>query len=284
MYILETDNLDFSYPDGYKALHGINFRVSQGEIVALLGANGCGKTTLFQHFNGLFKPSQGKVLLKEVPLGEMAGEEVFRTVGLVFQDPNDQLFAATVYEDVSYGPTNLGLSKDEITQRVEKALKMVEMWQHRDKSIHHLSYGQKKKVAIAGILSLGPEVMVMDEPTAGMDPRGVSNLMKLLLNIQQQTGCTVVISTHHVDLVPIFCQRVYVMNQGRIVLSGTPQEVFSDKKVIREAGLRLPRLAHLGEILVKDGLAINRLPLTIGQAREAVLDAVEGKVTERGQV
>ncbi|MHB8172653.1 MAG: ATP-binding cassette domain-containing protein [Thermincolia bacterium] len=283
MYILETDNLHYSYPDGYKALHGINFRVSQGEIVALLGANGCGKTTLFQHFNGLFKPSQGKVLIKGISLADMVAEDVFKTIGLVFQDPNDQLFAATVYEDVSYGPTNLGLPKEEISQRVEQSLKMVEMGQYRDKSIHHLSYGQKKKVAIAGILALGPEVMVMDEPTAGLDPRGVSNLMKLLVNIQQQTGCTVVISTHYVDLAPIFCQRVYVMNQGNIMLSGTPQEVFSDKISIREAGLRLPRLAHLGEILVKDGLAINRLPLTIGQAREAVLDAVEGKVAERRQ-
>jgi len=284
MYILETRNLHFAYPDGYKALQGIDFQVKKGEMIALLGANGCGKTTLFQHFNGLLKPEAGEVKIKGSKIETIDKDEVFRTVGLVFQDPNDQLFAATVYEDVSYGPTNLGLGIEEVRQRVERALNLVEMWQYRDKPIHHLSYGQKKKVAIAGILALEPEIMVMDEPTAGMDPRGVSNLMGLLVDIQKQTGCTVVISTHHVDLVPIFCERIYVMNQGRIVTSGTPQEVFNRKKIIREAGLRLPRLAHLGEILVKDGLNINRLPLTIGQAREAMLDIIEDKARGRGQV
>ena len=269
MVILETKDLKYTYPDGYQALQGVDLHIEQGEFIALLGANGCGKTTLFQHFNGLFKLQQGDLQIKGQNIREMREEELFKTVGLVFQDPNDQLFATNVFEDVSYAPTNLGLPKEEVLKRVEESLKLVGMWEHRLKSIHRLSYGQKKRVAIAGMLAMQPEILVLDEPTAGLDPRTASNLMHLLKDIQKKSGMTVIISTHEVDYVPIYCERVYVMENGRICAQGTPEEVFGNQQLIRKAFLRLPRIGHLLEILQKeDGFGLKKLTLTISQARK----------------
>lgn len=270
MIMLETQNLSFAYPGGAEILHDVDFSVNAGECVALLGANGCGKTTLFQHFNGLLKPRSGSVLLKGKDLAEWDKNQVISHVGLVFQDPNDQLFAASVFEDVSYGPKNLGLSASEITERVEAALQQCKMWDHRNRSIHQLSYGQKKRVAIAGVLAMRSEIIVLDEPTAGLDPRTAADLMLMLKGLQVNKGLTVIISTHEVDIVPIYCDRVYVMQEGCIVIKGTPAQVFSDPVPIRNSYLRLPRIAHLWEILKhKEGVISSANPLTIKEARVA---------------
>ncbi len=276
--MLEAVNVHYQYPDGEKVLHGVNFTAVQGEMVALLGANGCGKTTFFQHFNGLIKPQIGEIYLKGELLKKKNTADVFRTVGLVFQDPNDQLFAATVYDDISYGPTNSGLSKAEIKQRVQKALDLMGLTDIQHKSIHTLSYGQKKKTAIAGILALEPEIMVLDEPTAGLDPVGASKLMHLLKEVQKQTNLTIILSTHDVDLVPIYCNRVYVMNQGKMCLEGTPEVVFNQVTVLRSLNLRLPRVAHLVEVLnSKDGWNIPKPGLTISQARHVLKNYLQSK-------
>ncbi|MHB1406292.1 MAG: energy-coupling factor ABC transporter ATP-binding protein [Desulfitobacteriaceae bacterium] len=273
MIILEARSLTFAYPGRENVLREIDFTVEEGAFLALLGANGCGKTTLFQHFNGLLKPSAGTVLLRGKSLNEWGNEEIFRRVGLVFQDPNDQLFAATVYDDVSYGPTNLRLGPVEITLRVQQALENVGMWEYRKRSLHELSYGQKKRVAIAGILAMQPEIMILDEPTAGLDPRTAAALMKLLKSLQKEQGLTIILATHDVDIVPIFCDRVYVMQHGTIIREGTPSEVFADPERIRQAFLRLPRVAHLIELLKRDGvLNIDNLPLTIGEAKHCLED------------
>lgn len=273
--IIEAKGLDFCYPDGFQALYGVDFQACRGEIIALLGANGCGKTTLFQHFNGLHKPTQGSIFLKGRPFAAYSAEQVFKTVGLVFQDPNDQLFAATVSDDISYGPTNLRLTSGEIKTRVNKAMQLMNLEQLAKRSIHALSYGQKKRVAIAGMLALEPEVMVLDEPTAGLDPVGASKLMQLLRTIRRDTGVTIILSTHDVDLVPIYCDRVYVMNQGRICLEGTPEAVFAHTKELRGYNLRLPRVAHLVEVLRnKDGWELQRPGLTISQARETLKEMI----------
>lgn len=277
--VLEAKNIHFSYPDGYKALDGVSFQAHQGEIIALLGANGCGKTTFFQHFNGLLKPEQGEIMLKGDSLKDKGINQVFKTVGLVFQDPNDQLFAATVYNDISYGPTNLGLPGEEINKKVNWAIELMELQEIQHKAIHTLSFGQKKRVAIAGILALEPEIMVLDEPTAGLDPVGASKLMHLLKSIQQETNLTIILSTHEVDIVPIYCNRVYVMNKGRISLEGTPETVFAQAEMLRGLNLRLPRVAHLVEVLgARDGWNIEKPGLTISQARKALNSCLQDKL------
>lgn len=269
--ILEASELSFAYPGGERVLRDIDFSVSAGEFVALLGANGCGKTTLFQHFNGLLKPNAGRVLLKGKELSRWPKKDVFSQVGLVFQDPNDQLFAATVYEDVSYGPVNLGLAEGEIAERVELALGQVGMWEYRQRSLHQLSYGQKKRVAIAGILAMRPEIMILDEPTAGLDPRTATSLMRLLKCLQLEHHLTIILSTHEVDIVPVYCDRAYLMQAGRMIKQGTPEEVFSDPETIRNSFLRLPRIAHLWEVLSKrDGFPAGEMPLTIKEARQVL--------------
>ncbi|XRO77699.1 ATP-binding cassette domain-containing protein [Methanocaldococcus sp. 10A] len=269
MYMIETRDLYFRYPDGTEVLKGINFKVKKGEMVSILGPNGVGKSTLFLHFNGILRPTKGEVLIKGKPIkyDKKSLIEVRRTVGLVFQNPDDQIFAPTVKEDVAFGPLNLGLSKDEVERRIKEALKAVGMEGFENKPPHHLSGGQKKRVAIAGILAMQPEVIVLDEPTSGLDPVGASKIMKLLYDLNKK-GMTIIISTHDVDLVPVYADKVYVMYNGKILKEGEPKEVFSDIETIRKANLRLPRVAHLIEILnKKDNIPIE-MGFTIGEVRK----------------
>ena len=275
MNIIETKDITYSYPDGTKALDKVNFKAEEGKIIALLGPNGAGKSTLFLHFNGILRPTSGKVLLdgEEIKYDKKALMHVRQNVGIVFQNPDDQLFAPTVVEDVAFGPMNLGLSKEEVEKRVDEALKRVGMEEYKKKAPHHLSGGQKKRVAIAGILAMNPRIMVLDEPTSGLDPKGASQILKILYELNKE-GMTIIISTHDVDLVPLYAYNVYILSKGKIIKEGNPQEVFGDVKTIREANLRLPRIAHLMEILQKeDKLPFDKpYPLTIGEARKKLRD------------
>ena len=277
MSILEAKEIQYKYPDGTKALNGVNFKVEKGEMVALLGPNGAGKSTLFLHFNGILKPSAGQVLIKGAPIkyNSKGLLEVRKTVGIVFQNSDDQLFAPTVKQDVAFGPLNLGLSEKEVEKRVKESLKAVGMEGFENKPPHHLSGGQKKRVAIAGILAMEPEVIVLDEPTAGLDPMGASQIMKLLYDLNKK-GITIIISTHDVDLVPIYANRVYIMSKGQIIKEGAPKEVFSNSEIIRKANLRLPRVAHLIEILNdRDRIPIE-MGFTIGEVRQNLKKYFEG--------
>lgn len=278
MNIIETENISYVYPDGTKALEDVDFKAKKGEIVALLGPNGAGKSTLFLHFNGILKPTSGSVKLDGEPLGYQKKDllKVRQKVGIVFQNPDDQLFAPTVMEDVSFGPLNIDLPEDEVKMRVKDALKRVGMEGYEKKPPHHLSGGQKKRVAIAGILAMKPQIMVLDEPTSGLDPKGASQIMQLLYQLNKE-GITIVISTHDVDLVPLYAYSVYIISKGKIIKEGNPHDVFTDVKTIREANLRLPRIAHLMEILEKeDHLPFNKpYPLTIGEARRRILKEFE---------
>lgn len=273
--MLKAQNISYSYDDGTKALNNIDFEVEKGEMVALLGENGAGKSTLFLQFNGIYKPDSGRILIdgEELEYDKKSLLKFRQKVGIVFQNPDDQLFAPTVEEDVAFGPLNLGLSQSETQKRVSEALKKVGMEGYERKAPHHLSGGQKKKVAIAGILAMKPEIMVLDEPTAGLDPKGASNILKLLYELNNE-GMTIIISTHDVDLVPIYSNKVYVINSGEIIKSGTAKEVFSDIGLIRNANLRLPRVAHLFEILDKKDHfdSIEDYPLTISEARHIAND------------
>ena len=260
IFILEAKNVTYKYPDGTVALDHINFKVEKGEMVSLLGKNGAGKSTLFLHFNGIYEPTEGEILIE--------GEKIDYTKKGLMND--DQLFAPTVEEDVAFGPLNLGYSQEETQEIVTESLKRVGMSGYERKAPHHLSGGQKKRVAIAGILAMNPEIMVLDEPTSGLDPRGASDILKLLYELNEE-GMTIIISTHDVDLVPVYSNKVFVISKGGILESGTPKEVFADVDLIRKANLRLPRIAHLAEILEKhDDVDFNgEYPLTIGQARKS---------------
>ncbi|MDD2644147.1 MAG: ATP-binding cassette domain-containing protein [Methanobacteriaceae archaeon] len=276
--MLEANHIVYKYEDGTKALNDVTVKVNDNEIVALLGKNGAGKSTLFLHFNGIFKPDKGEVLVEGKPIkyNNKGLLDVRSKVGVVFQNPDDQLFAPTVQEDVAFGPLNLGLSQEEVENRVKESLKKVGMSGFERKPPHHLSGGQKKRVAIAGVLAMKPKIMVLDEPTSGLDPKGASQVLKLLYKLNSE-GISIIISTHDVDLVPLYANRLYVIKEGQIIKEGTPSEVFSDVKTIRGANLRLPRIAHLAEILEKeDSIDFEgEYPLTISQARNQFLEKLD---------
>ncbi|MDP2912952.1 MAG: ATP-binding cassette domain-containing protein [Candidatus Omnitrophota bacterium] len=269
--ILEMRNTHFSYPDGTPALQDIDLIVKEGEFLGILGGNGSGKTTLLKILNGLLKTTKGEVFLEENNIKSISKDALFRKVCTCFQNPDDQLFSSTVGEDIAFGPANMGLSKEEVKRRVCDALEAVEMADFADKVIHNLSFGQKKRACLAGVLAMNPKVMLLDEPTSCLDPAGVSAIMRLLRKLNKEEGITMIMATHSVDLVPLFIDRVVILNKGKIMLDGEPEEVFSRAEVIREAKLRLPRIGHLFEILKKkDGLDFDNIPLTIGEAREEI--------------
>lgn len=210
---VEVKNLQYKYPDGTVALRGVNLRVKKGEKVYLLGPNGSGKSTLLLHFNGILKPQRGKVMILGKEISEW-GEEVKRIVGLVFQNPDDQLFMPTVYEDVAFGPVNLKLDASEVKKRVENALNTVGMGGFEERSPHHLSYGEKKRIAIATVLAMEPEILVLDEPTLSLDPWIKRSFTRLLMELGKNR--TIIISGHDLDLMEL-CDHVYLMKNGRIV-------------------------------------------------------------------
>lgn len=282
---VNVSDLFYTYPDGTEALKGINFRVMVGERVAVIGSNGSGKSTLFYHFNGLFSPTKGTVLINEEEITKTNLDKIRMTVGLVFQDPDDQLFAPTVWADVAFGPRNMGLSKREVAERTDSALNMLNIQDLKDKSPDNLSGGQKRLVSIAGVLAMNPKIIVLDEPTSNLDPRTSSAVMHLLVDLSRRMNIALIIATHDVDAVPQYADRIYVMHGGRFVAEGTPEAVFSDASVIRESQLRLPRIARLMEILHKeDELPVrNPYPLTIRAARTEIVRLIEGNEKQSNQ-
>ena len=265
----------FTYPDGTAALSDICLDVARGEFCGILGSNGSGKTTLLKVMDGLIRAYRGSVLLDGQDVLKLHARDIYRKVGLVFQNPDDQLFAHSVAEDVAFGPRNMGFAESEVRQRVEKALASVEMAEYGGKDIHNLSYGQKKRACIAGLLAMGHEILLLDEPTAGLDPMGEHQMMELLSRLNRDEGVTIVMATHSVDLVPLFLHRLHILSRGRIVRGGTPEEVFTAPVEMEQVKLRLP---HIAELIYKlkheDGLQFERVPLTIGEARREIVEMV----------
>lgn len=273
--IIETNDLNFQYPDGTQALKDVNIAIKKGERVAFVGSNGAGKSTLFLHFNGILRPSSGKVMIKDNPVTTQKEElmKIREKVGLVFQNPDDQLFSPTVQEDVAFGPMNMGLSMEEVEERVDDALKRVGMQDFKKKAPHHLSGGEKKRVAIAGILAMKPEIMVLDEPTTGLDPYGVTQILKILYELNQE-GMTILLTSHDVDMIPLFAHKIYVMHHGAIVGEGTPEEIFANLELIQESHLRQPQIADLLRRLQNDGIPVE-VKLTVKEAREELLKVIK---------
>ena len=277
--LFRLENLSHQYSDGTLALNEISLSFERGDRIAILGTNGSGKTTLLHHLNGILKPTSGKIYFEDKPLeyNSKALLELRRRVGFVFQDPNDQLFAPTVKQDVAFGPLNLGLSPEQVKKVVDDALKIVGMSEFTEKPPHFLSLGQKKRVALAGVLAMQPEVIIMDEPTSNLDPIATSEILHLLLQLNKESGITLLLATHDVDMVPLFANKLYILNKGRLVSEGEPKKIFSDTELIRRVNLRSPRLTHLFEVLKKENnLPIGEeLPLTIGEARKEMLRLLE---------
>lgn len=256
--IISAENLSYSYPGidnqpGVIVFEDMNLSIEEGSFVAILGANGCGKSTLAKHFNAILLPSGGKVYVAGI---DTSNEErimmVRRNVGMVFQNPDNQIVANVVEEDVAFGPENLGIASPEIRNRVDKALKQVGMYEYREHAPHLLSGGQKQRIAIAGVIAMEPRCIVLDEPTAMLDPRGRAEVMETIGRLNREKHITVVLITHHMDEAAQ-CQRVVVLHHGKAEADGTPQEVFSQVELLHKIGLAAPDTVELCWELNKHG-------------------------------
>jgi cobalt/nickel transport system ATP-binding protein len=244
MHLIETRDLTYVYPGNVTALHSVNFIAPRNARIAVIGSNGAGKSTLFKCFNGIFRPTSGSVLIRGEPITKDNIREVRKFVGIIFQNADDQIFSPTVEQDVAFGPTNLGLDEETIHHRVHEALRLVGIEDLAHRVPHHLSGGEKKRVAIAGVIAMEPEVLVLDEPTAGLDPRGVHDLLTFINSLSKQYGMTVIFSTHDVSMVAEVADYVYVMNKGQFVAEGSVEEIFLQPDMLRSVRLDVPVLQN----------------------------------------
>ncbi len=281
MSVLSVENLIYGYSKGTPfekgALKGVNVSFEKGEIVAVIGHTGSGKSTLLQHLNGLLKPDSGDVLYE--------GESIYKSreslrnvrfnVGLCFQYPEHQLFESTVYKDIAFGPKNMGLSEEETDKRVKEALGFVKLTEnYLDKSPFDLSGGEKRRVAIAGVIAMKPKVLILDEPTAGLDPVGKNNLLKLIKDYNKATGSTIIFVSHNMDDVAVVADRVIVMNDGEVALSGTVDEVYSQGEKLYSLGLDVPEITSVFLMLKKAGYDLGRTEYTVEGAKTAIIKAL----------
>ena len=265
MSVIKAENLRHVYSAGTPfekvAIDDINVEIEEGMLVGIIGHTGSGKSTFIQHLNGLLKPSSGKVLCdgEDINSSKAASRDVRWKVGLVFQYPEHQLFEETVYSDIAFGPKNMGLSESEIDERVREAAGLVGVSEEQfDKSPLELSGGQKRRVAIAGVIAMRPEVLILDEPTAGLDPRGCEQILGNICDYRKATGSTVILVSHSMDDVARIADRLIVFSKGHICFDGTPEEVFSHTDELLKIGLSVPAPTMLAAELKKNGIDIGR--------------------------
>lgn len=286
MGILKVENLTFAYSQEKEILKNLDLEIAPGEALVVLGQNGCGKTTLLKLLAGALKPTSGQIFFQGKPLREKREDENGGEICYISQELNEPLLSAsaTVYDSIVAQLLNLGLEHSQREAEIKKILEMVLLWDQRYAPVAQLSYGERKRLTLARALALKPKILLLDEPAAGLDPRSWINIVKELKNLNN-LGTTIVITTNDIDWVPLFAHKILVINQGQIILSGTPVEVFSQPQLLRQVNLRLPRIAHLFEILHKrDGWLYNSLPLTIGQAHKYLVNyrSHEGKLWRKG--
>jgi cobalt/nickel transport system ATP-binding protein len=272
MHLIETRDLCYVYPGNVAALDRINFIAPRNARIAVIGSNGAGKSTLFKHFNGIFKPTSGSILVRGEPITRQNSREIRKFVGIVFQNPDDQIFSPTVEQDIAFGPTNLGLDPETIHHRVYEALRVVGIEHLAGRVPHHLSGGEKKRVAIAGVIAMEPEVLVLDEPNAGLDPRGVADLNRFINSLSSKYGMTVIFSTHDVALGPEIADYIYVMDKGRIVASGTVDEIFVQPEMLQSVRLDVPVLPKLLKTLKDNGVEVS-MAYTYADTEKSLLHA-----------
>ena len=279
---IKTVNLSHVYspdtPYRSEALVDVNIEIADGEFVAVIGHTGSGKSTLIQHLNGLIRPTSGGVYVDDMQLFNGADmKQVRKRVGLVFQYPEYQLFEETIAKDVAFGPKNLGLAEDEVETRVQAALTQVELdfETYKDQSPFDLSGGQKRRLAIAGVLAMDPQVLILDEPTAGLDPRGRDEILRLI-STWHKSGKTILMVSHSMDDVSRLAGRIIVMQNARVAMQGTPKEVFKNAATLRQMGLGVPSVCELGEALREKGFDIPKGIYTMGEMEQAVYALLGG--------
>ena len=275
--IIEVKNVTFEYEDGdekHVVLNDFNINIERGSFTVILGHNGSGKSTLAKMLNGLYKPSIGDILVDGIStLNEDTEIEIKRRVGLVFQNPDNQLVASIVEEDVAFGPENLGHSPELIRQEVDEALKAVDMYDYRNSTPHRLSGGQKQRVAIAGIIAMKPECIVLDEPTAMLDPKGRAEIIETIKKLNKQNGITIVLITHFMEEA-VDADRVVVLDDGKIVADSTPKEIFSNIRLLKDVGLDVPQTTELLYRLKLGGMNISTDVISIEESAKKIYDAI----------
>lgn len=272
MSAISVRDLEFWFPDGTHALKGVNLDVEECERSAILGPNGAGKSTLLQHFNGIYAARKGTVEI----FGELITKEnaarIRERVGMIFQDPDDQLFMPTVFDDVAFGPINMGLSKEEVEDRVHHALDAVGMVGFKSKTPYHLSQGQKKRIAIAGVLAMDPDIYILDEPTTDIDPSGKNEILGILDDLSKR-GKTIVIATHDVDLVAKWAEKVIIIENGKTLAEGGV-EILTNREIVESASLSLPTVSQIFIELVEQGEVANPVPKTVEEAINRIRELI----------
>ena len=280
--MIKIENLDFVYqkgmPDERKVLHDINIEIEDHDIVAIIGHTGSGKSTLIQHLNALIRPTSGNITVNGIDITDPKTDlkEVRKKVGMVFQYPEYQLFEETVYKDIAFGPKNMGLSDEKIEKRVYDAMDMVGLsHEMKDRSPFELSGGQKRRVAIAGVLSMNPEILILDEPTAGLDPHGRDSLLRRIENLHKNTGITVIFVSHSMEEVARLAKHVIVMNDGHVYAAGTVSEIFGMGYELQKIGLNIPQVTQLALKLREKGVDIQSDIYTVKYATEILSEMMK---------
>jgi len=276
---IRIENLTHIYmpnsPLEKKALDNVNININDGDFVAIIGHTGSGKSTLIQHMNGLLEATSGNIIIDDINIASKGVSmiEVRKKVGIVFQYPEHQLFEETIEKDISFGPKNLNLPKEEIDKRVKKAMEMVGLNfdLFKNKSPFEISGGQKRRVAIAGVIAMEPKVLILDEPTAGLDPKGRDEILAKIKNLHYSYGMTIILVSHSMEDVARLAQRVIVMNSGKVALDGKPEQVFKEVELLEEIGLGVPQVTYLMRELKKRGFDISDEAYTVEQAKEELL-------------
>jgi len=276
---IKIENLNYIYmkrtPFEKKALDGVSFEIEEGEFVAIIGHTGSGKSTLIQHINGLLKPDSGKIIIdgEDITAKKMNLSHIRKKVGLVFQYAEYQLFEETIEKDIAFGPGNLGLSDDDINDRVKKTMEIVglDYETYKDKSPFEISGGQKRRAAIAGVVAMEPKVLILDEPTAGLDPKGRDDILYQIKELHRRLKITVILVSHSMEDVAKVADRIIVMDNGKNILDGKPSEVFREVETLEKVGLAVPQVTYLVKRLNEAGFSIDQNVFTIEQAKQEIL-------------
>lgn len=276
---IKIENLTHVYmpktPFEKKALDDVSLHIKEGEFLALIGHTGSGKSTLIQHLNGLLEPSYGKIYVDDVDITKKGTKltDIRKKVGLVFQYPEYQLFEETIEKDIAFGPTNLGLSAEEISSRIKKSMEMVglDYETYKDVSPFDLSGGQKRRVAIAGVIAMEPRVLILDEPTAGLDPKGRDDILDQIKILHEKYNMTIVLVSHSMEDVGKLAEKIVVMNKGKIALLGTPSEIFKEVETLEKIGLAVPQVTYLMRALKEKGFNVSDEIFTVDQGTKEIL-------------